>query len=150
MVPRFIEWMPMSDGELFAPGSFLPAAEVRRILGAAFGPLVPDDGAGLPGVGPARYLRAERDPSRRVGIISAVTEQFCDTCNRVRLSATGKLHACLARDEEVDLKALVARGGGVEEVVERVRAALAVKPHGHAFTAQGCGGPRKHMVTIGG
>src|SRR5439155_18550808 len=105
IVPRFIEWMPMSDGELFAPGAFLPAASIRRILGEAFGALVPDEAGDVPGVGPARYLRVESGPgAHRVGIISAVTEQFCDTCNRVRLSSTGQLHTCLARDEQVDLR----------------------------------------------
>jgi cyclic pyranopterin phosphate synthase len=151
IVPRYIEWMPMSDGELFAPGNFLAAAAIRALLERAFGRLVPDDGAGLPGVGPARYLRREGGPpAERVGIIGAVTEQFCDTCNRVRLSATGKLHTCLARDEELDLRTPLRRGASVEELVESARAAVAVKPRGHEFTTQGCGGPRKHMVSIGG
>jgi cyclic pyranopterin phosphate synthase len=155
IVPRFIEWMPMSDGALFAPGSFLPAAAIRERLVAAFGPIAPlgpDDAAGLPGVGPARYGRVEGGPfaGRRFGIISAVTEQFCDTCNRVRLSAVGRLQSCLARDEEVDLKAPLRAGASVEELVSIVRDGAAAKAHGHEFSATGCGGPRKHMVSIGG
>ena len=151
LVPRFIEWMPMSDGQLFAPGSFLAAAEIRRILERAFGPLVADDGAGVPGVGPARYMRvAGGAPGRRFGVISAVTEQFCDTCNRVRLSATGKLHTCLARDEEVDLRGPLRAGATVDDLIGLVRGAVAVKVQGHTFETSGCGGPRKHMVSIGG
>jgi cyclic pyranopterin phosphate synthase len=151
LVPRFIEWMPMSDGALFAPGSFLSAAAIRAILARAFGPLAPDDAAGLPGVGPARYLRVEGAPAHhRLGIISPVTEQFCDTCNRVRLSAIGRLHTCLARDEEIDLKAPLRAGATVDDLVALVRAAAADKVRGHEFQATGCGGPRKHMVSIGG
>jgi cyclic pyranopterin phosphate synthase len=151
VVPRFIEWMPMSDGVLFAPGEFLAAATIRARLAAAFGALLPDDGTGLAGVGPARYMRVEGAPAHhRFGVISAVTEQFCDTCNRVRLSATGKLHTCLARDEELDLKAPLRAGAGVDELVALVRGAAAAKQHGHTFEESGCGGPRKHMVSIGG
>lgn len=151
-VPRYIEWMPMSDGALFAPGAFLAAKEIRARLAAAFGPLVADDGGGLPGVGPARYLRvaAGRHAGARVGIISAVSEPFCETCNRVRLSSTGQLHTCLARDETVDLRALIRTGLDDEALLERVRDGVAQKVEGHDFKSSGCGGPRKHMVAIGG
>jgi len=155
LVPRFIEWMPMGGGQLFAPGNFLPAAEIRARLTAAFGPLCADDAAGLPGVGPARYMRVDAPAGapfagRRFGVISAVTEQFCDTCNRVRLSATGKLQTCLARDEEVDLKAPLRAGATVDDLVSIVRDGAARKQHGHEFLENGCGGPQKHMVSIGG
>jgi len=147
-VPRFIEWMPMSDGALFAPGGFLAAAAIRDRLAAAFGPLASDDGATIAGVGPARYLRTST--GERVGIISAVSEPFCETCNRVRLSATGQLHACLARDETVDLRTPLRDGAGDDSLLATVRLGVAQKPDGHRFTATGCGGPRKHMVAIGG
>jgi cyclic pyranopterin phosphate synthase len=84
-----------------------------------------------------------------VGIISAMTEHFCDTCNRVRLSSTGRLHTCLAHDDAVDLVGPL-RTGGDAAVVETVRAALAVKRDGHLFQLSGLGGPRKPMIAIGG
>jgi cyclic pyranopterin phosphate synthase len=149
LVPRFIEWMPMSDGALFAPGGFFPAAAIRARLESAFGRLVSDEASDLPGVGPARYQRVE-GTSHRVGIISAVTEQFCDTCNRVRLSATGQLHACLASDQALDLRTPLRTGLPDDELLERVRAGVAIKVRGHSFTPEGCGGPKKHMVAIGG
>src|SRR5581483_7278635 len=99
--PRFIEFMPMSEGALFSPGEFFSAAQIRARVEDAFGPLTADDGAGVPGVGPARYFSAGRG---RFGIISAVSEPFCETCNRVRLSATGQLHTCLALDDATDLR----------------------------------------------
>jgi cyclic pyranopterin phosphate synthase len=78
-----------------------------------------------------------------------MTEHFCDTCNRVRLSASGALHACLAFDDAVDLRAALRRGGE-EAVVETIRAAVAVKREGHQFQLVGIGGPRKTMIAIGG
>ena len=114
--------------------------------------LVPDAGEGVPGAGPARYLRvtAGEFSGRRLGVISAVTEQFCDTCNRMRLSATGRLHSCLARDEELDLRGPLRAGASAADLVALVRRAALDKGKGHEFEASGCGGPRKHMVSIGG
>jgi cyclic pyranopterin phosphate synthase len=152
LVPRFIESMPMSDGALFSEGGFVPAAVMRARLTAAFGPLEPDDAGGLPGVGPARYHRVTRGvfAGRRVGLISAVTEPFCETCNRIRLSATGRLHTCLALDDSSDLRGLLRGGADSAMLVAAVRRALEQKPEGHTFSSCGRGGPRKHMVVIGG
>jgi cyclic pyranopterin phosphate synthase len=153
ITPRFIEFMPMSDGALFAnfgAGTFVAAAEIRARIAAAFGRLVDDDGAGIAGVGPARYVRLARDRDARVGIISAVTEPFCATCNRVRLTATGQLHTCLALDDACDLRAPLRAGASDEELARKVLLAVSAKKEGHAFTTCGSGGPRKHMVAIGG
>lgn len=177
-IPRFIELMPMAQGSLFYPGTFLPAAEIRAILRRELGELgEPDmtDGA-PPGVGPARYTGVRfAGKVHRVGIISAVTEPFCDTCNRIRLSATGQLHACLAYDDAIDLRAIlrgplpVPRSGSADDgamepagaeasaaawrtarLCAAARAGLQQKRLGHEFTPSGCGGPKKHMVSIGG
>jgi cyclic pyranopterin phosphate synthase len=148
LTPRFIEWMPMSSGELYAPGQLLPAAEIRARVEAHVGePLVPDAAPGATNVGPSRYWRTSRGV---LGIISAMSEHFCDTCNRVRLSAVGELHTCLAHDDAVDLRTIL-RSGGVDREVERaIRMSLGVKRAGHEFTRAGGGGPRKSMVSIGG
>lgn len=169
-VPRFIELMPMAEGALFYPGTFLPVAEIRAALRREFGELV-DLGAGpspgsdeavqpqAPGAGPARHLGVRYDGQvRRVGLISAVTEPFCDTCNRIRLSATGQLHACLAYDDAIDLRGALRAGQAAglrgtslhEAIVQVARAGLTGKRPGHVFTETGCGGPQKHMVSIGG
>lgn len=179
-IPRFIELMPMAAGSLFYPGTFLPAAEIRARLQAEFGELglpatvsEPDPDA-MPGVGPARYTEVRfAGKVHRVGLISAVTEPFCDTCNRIRLSATGQLHACLAYDDAIDLRSVlrahggapapaaataslsaaatvVTRGDQQSRLVALARAGLQHKRPGHEFTPTGCGGPQKHMVSIGG
>ena len=159
LTPRFIEFMPMSDGALFASytgGRFVSAEQIRARIVAAFGALAPinkdDEGGGIIGVGPARYQRvaAGKHSGARVGIISAVTEPFCETCNRVRLSATGKLHTCLALDEDSDLRSPLRGGCTDEERAQKVLLAVSSKKEGHTFTTCGTGGPRKHMVAIGG
>jgi cyclic pyranopterin phosphate synthase len=148
-VPRFIEWMPMSEGALYAPGALLAAAEIRAAVERHAGPLEADE-VGPAHHGPARYWRT--GAGRRVGIISAMSENFCSTCNRVRLSAVGELHTCLAHDDATNLRAILR--GGAEDVDQAlgaaIRGALAGKRKGHDFQTSGCGGPRKHMVSIGG
>jgi GTP 3',8-cyclase len=157
LVPRFIEQMPMAGGALFVPGTLLSAADIRRLVEQAFAParLVPEVDAGALGAGPARYWRldgggdGDARPGALVGIISPMTEHFCDTCNRVRLSSSGALHTCLAHDDAVDLRAVLQQRGPAA-VQAAIRAALAVKRDGHTFQLIGLGGPRKAMIQIGG
>jgi cyclic pyranopterin phosphate synthase len=144
--------MPMSGGALFVPGELMPAAAIRDELAAALdGAIVADDGAEVRGLGPATYWRIAGGPwaGRRFGVIAAMTENFCATCNRLRLSATGQLHACLARDESGDLRRAVRSDdpGALEAAVRRV---LGRKEDGHRFTLDGGGGPKKAMISIGG
>jgi cyclic pyranopterin phosphate synthase len=152
MVPRFIEQMPMAAGALYVPGALLAAAEIRALVERAHpgARLVPD--GVTRGGGPARYHRLEgpgAPPAAVVGIISPMTEHFCDTCNRVRLSAAGALHTCLAYDDATDLRALL-RERGEEAVVGAIRQAVLGKRDGHVFDVAGIGGPRKAMIQIGG
>ncbi len=151
-VPRFIEMMPMSAGRLYVPGELLPAAEIRaRVSEVAGAPLVPDPGEGVRGLGPATYWRVADGPhaGRRVGVIAAMTENFCATCNRLRISATGQLHNCLARDDTGDLRSAL-RPFDPNALASRVRAVLGHKQPGHEFHSDGRGGPEKAMISIGG
>jgi cyclic pyranopterin phosphate synthase len=147
-VPRFIEHMPMSDGALYAPEAELPAAAIRRALEAALGPLVPADRAGRD-AGPARYWRVAATGGE-VGIISAMTEHFCDDCNRLRLTATGALHACLGHDDAISLRDVIRGGGSDDDVVRAIAASVTGKRAGHTFERTGAGAPHKHMIGIGG
>jgi cyclic pyranopterin phosphate synthase len=147
-VPRFIEHMPMSDGLIFSPAHELGAAQIRGTLEAALGPLVAADGpTGDPG--PARYWRVAAT-GREVGIISAMTEHFCGDCNRLRLTATGDLHACLGHDDATSLRDVMRGGGSDDDLVRSIAAAVTGKRAGHAFERTGQGAPRKHMIGIGG
>lgn len=156
-VPRFIEVMPMAGGRLYVPGELLPAAEIRALVAAAAGgELVADAGEGVAGLGPARYWRVAGGPyaGRRVGVIAAMTENFCAECNRLRVSATGQLHNCLARDDTGDLRSVLRPGGlrpaDPNALEARVRLILGHKQGGHGFTRDGQGGPNKAMIGIGG
>ena len=144
-VPRFIEHMPMSDGALFAAENGLSAAVIRRMLEQVFGPLAPTE-AGHD-AGPARYWTIAAQPARRVGIISAMTEHFCDDCNRLRLTATGDLHACLGHDDATSLRDILRAGGSDEELIEAIARSVSGKRAGHAFGEKP---PSKHMIGIGG
>ncbi len=150
--PRFIELMPMAGGSMFVPGQLLPAARIRQILARELGAELMAVDRPMPGMGPARYWAVEPPGGatpRAIGIISAMTENFCDGCNRMRISSTGQLHACLGHDAAVDLRAAV-RSADPSRLEEAVHAALAAKPDGHRFSPDGGGGPRKAMVSIGG
>ncbi|MBI5481990.1 MAG: GTP 3',8-cyclase MoaA [Deltaproteobacteria bacterium] len=146
-VPRFIEHMPMSDGRLEIPGRFLTAAAVRaRLLGDLAGTLTPDPGDGEGG-GPARYWR--HSGGGLVGFIAPLTEHFCDSCNRVRLDASGRLHACLYHSDAADLRAALAAGGATA-VAAAARAVLSRKPPEHQFGPGTDGASPKHMGALGG
>jgi cyclic pyranopterin phosphate synthase len=149
-VVRFIEHMPMSGGELFGDGHEITAARIRATVAAAFGALEPSPPRSGPPRGPSRYWRLVDAPAREVGIISAMTEHFCDDCNRLRLTASGELHACLGHDDATSLRDVL-RAGGDDAAVERaIAAAVSGKRAGHEFQRSGAGGPTKHMVSIGG
>ena len=147
VVPRFIEHMPMSDGQLYDSSRGIGAAAIRRAISAAHGSLIADD-APRDG-GPARYWRlaASPDDTRRVGIISAMTEHFCDDCNRLRLTATGDLHACLGHDDAISLRDVMRAGGSDDDVVRAVAGSVQGKRAGHTFHDAA---PHKHMIGIGG
>jgi cyclic pyranopterin phosphate synthase len=149
VVPRFIEHMPMSDGMLYTESHRLTAADIRGAVAGAFGEDVQLEQPERRVTGPARTFRLV--PSgRRFGIISAMTEHFCDTCNRVRLSSVGELHTCLAYDDATNLRDLLRGGATDQDVRDAIDAAVQGKRQGHVFEITGLGGPRKHMVSIGG
>ncbi|HXU61712.1 MAG TPA: GTP 3',8-cyclase MoaA [Polyangia bacterium] len=154
-IPRFIEEMPMAGGQTYLPGRCLPAATIRALIAGSEpgGRVIADDGGTDRGAGPARYFRLVRPDDdgavRRFGIISPMTEHFCDSCNRLRLSTVGALHACLGHDDAVDLRAPL-RAGDLAAVERAVRAGVSAKRPGHTFQLVGLGGPRKAMVQIGG
>ncbi|MCP4446327.1 MAG: GTP 3',8-cyclase MoaA [Myxococcales bacterium] len=146
--PRFIEHMPMSGGAAYSERNKFTSVEIRDVLAQHYGTEPVAEGSDG-GRGPARYWSVEG--GGRVGIISAMSEHFCSTCNRLRLSATGNLHTCLAHDDALDLKSIL-RGvpAGGEEIQHAIRAALSLKKEGHEFDPSGRGGPAKHMISIGG
>lgn len=151
IIARFIEHMPMSEGQLYSPDRELTAKEIREAISAHFGCELVAEGQGGEARGPARYWRLDAPGERReFGIISAMSEHFCDTCNRLRLSATGDLHPCLAYDDATSLRDIIRAGGSDDDVRRAIVDALAGKRAGHLFQSTGAGAPTKHMIAIGG
>jgi len=147
--PRFIEHMPMSDGALYDPARGLTSLAIRQALEAELGALVPAPAttAAGPDAGPARYWNLAGDPQREVGIISAMSDHFCDDCNRLRLTAIGALHACLGHDDALNLRDLVRAGASDADLVRAIAGVVTGKRVGHAFADAP---PTKHMIGIGG
>lgn len=125
-VLRLIETMPM--GTAGSKAGYIDLQPVRERLRRRFG-LV--DGL-LPGAGPARYLRSV-DSRFGVGFITPISQHFCETCNRVRLSADGTLYMCLGQEEKLELGPLLRAGVGDDELEAAICRAIELKPERHEF-----------------
>lgn len=128
---RFIEMMPFSEAYAFSPETLVPAAEMRERLLQEWPEMEPLR-EGIRGNGPAKYWQI---PGARgtLGFISAVTECFCGDCNRIRLSADGKINPCLGHIHEVDLKPVLRRPHQPEELARVMADAILKKPREHNF-----------------
>jgi cyclic pyranopterin phosphate synthase len=142
-IPRFIELMPFAGA-----GAVVSVAELVRRLqqaGLALEPRGRRDGAG-----PAKYWTAtDVDGEHEIGFIGAMTDNFCASCNRVRLSAKGSLRACLGGRDEAPLSALLRAGADDRTLAAAIRGALAAKWDGHRFVEDGAAGLLP-MMGIGG
>ena len=141
-----IETMPLGqiDGDRHA--QFQPLDRIRRELEAKW-TLEPSD---LRTGGPSRYVTV-RETGGTLGFITPMTANFCDGCNRMRVTTTGKLYPCLGGGEEVDLRAALRSPGG-DALDAALDEALAIKPERHAFAIRPGSGPavERHMSVTGG
>ncbi|MBI2411636.1 MAG: GTP 3',8-cyclase MoaA [Deltaproteobacteria bacterium] len=126
---RFIEYMPFNTQEGWQRDKCLTMKELKTIIEDKLGPLEPvKDPKG--GAGPARRYRWKDAPGE-VGFISPVSEHFCGSCNRLRLTSDGKLRVCLFSDSEIDIRKAL-RDGSNDEVIEHLLfKAVAEKPERH-------------------
>jgi GTP 3',8-cyclase len=141
-----IETMPLGDIGEDRTDRFLPLTGVLANLKEHF-ELLPDTHRTG---GPARYWRVAGSETR-LGLITPLSANFCDGCNRVRLATDGKLYMCLGHDEGVDLKAAL-RADGSAGLDQAIDGALAIKPARHAFRIAAGASPatRRHMSVTGG
>ncbi len=130
ITPRFIELMPLGEGARLPSATFLGADAVVRALGTR---LADGDRQAVAGRGPARYHEAADGSGRRVGFITAVSDEFCESCNRVRVTARGDIRACLASRRAVSLRDLVRAGGSDADLAWAMGWALGGKDTGHHF-----------------
>jgi cyclic pyranopterin phosphate synthase len=145
---RFIELMPLGVDEAAATARerFVSNLDTRRRIERALGALTP-----VPSQNPADESKNFRLPGARgvVGFISPVSEPYCGSCNRMRLTADGRFHLCLLNDDELDVKRAIRSGGGVDAVREILLAAVAAKPVGHALD-RGRSTEHRDMYQLGG
>ena len=141
---RFIELMPVGEMAMLSDAHVVSSDEVLSRIGAEFGALEPVAGPAR-GNGPAAYHRLP-GAAGTVGVITPMTHTYCGSCNRVRLTADGRLRTCLFGDHEVDLRTPLRAGESLAPYVHR---ALAEKPEAHALLARRVGGLRA-LSQVGG
>ncbi len=141
-----IETMPLGAIDEDRTDRFVPLTRVFDDLSARF-PLLRDTHRTG---GPARYWRVG-DGETRLGLISPLTANFCDGCNRVRLTTEGKLYMCLGHDDQVDLKGAL-RDGGIDGLDQAIDRGLSRKPARHDFRIEAGAAPAvaRHMSVTGG
>ena len=145
-IVRFIEFMPLDAQGQWDRGRLVPGREVFERINEVW-PLEPV-------ADPARLAPAERfrfaDGRGEIGLISSVTEPFCGTCDRLRLTADGSIRNCLFSDDEYSLRDRLRDGASDGDVADVLRRAVWAKFPGHAINEPGFLSPRRSMSMIGG
>jgi cyclic pyranopterin phosphate synthase len=130
VTPRFIELMPLGEGAKLPASMRMTATDVLEVLGQRVSSETP---RGVDGHGPARYLEAPDGSGRRVGFITPISDEFCGTCNRVRVSARGDIRACLASRRAISLRNIMRAGGSDLDLAWAMVWSLSGKDRGHHF-----------------
>ena len=144
---RYIEFMPLDAQNLWDRSKVLLAEEIIATLGREIAPLVP-----VPDPDPRAPASEYQfsDGIGRVGFIASVSRPFCLNCNRLRLTADGKLRYCLFAVEEDDVKTLLRSGASDEAIVALIRRNVAGKWEGHEINSTRFVAPPRPMYSIGG
>lgn len=142
-----IETMPLGEIDEDRTDQYLPLSTVRERLEKKYSLIDIPYKTG----GPARYVKV-RETDGRVGFITPMTHNFCESCNRVRLTCTGTLYMCLGQDDAADLRAPLRGSNGNELVAQAIDEAIGRKPKGHDFIIGRNSAPSvsRHMSTTGG
>lgn len=144
---RFIEFMPLDADNAWERDKVLFAHEILEKLSQEIMPLVPR-GRHDPAA-PASDFVFE-DGIGRVGFIASVSQPFCMSCNRFRLTADGKIRNCLFSLEETDIKTLIREGGNDEEIANAIKESITAKKEGHEINTAKFIQPERPMYSIGG
>lgn len=142
----FIETMPLGDVGVDRVDQYLPLDRLRALIEKHFSLIDTPERTG----GPARYARVA-ETGGRIGFITPMSHSFCESCNRVRVSATGVLYTCLGQENAVDLKTCL-RSADPAALAEVIAEAIQAKPRGHDFVISRGGAPAlaRHMSALGG
>ena len=141
-----IETMPLGDVGADRTDQYLPLTTLRRLIESRWTLIDTAERSG----GPARYGRI-RETGGRIGFITPMSHSFCESCNRVRVSATGTLYTCLGQEDRTDLRAAL-RGSEADEALHAaIDGAIRTKPRGHDFRIErGRPALARHMSALGG
>ena len=143
---RFIEFMPLDSDKVWERDKVLFGHEIIELIKEKY-ELVPVDNSLE--IGPAsEYTFA--DGKGKIGIITAVSNPFCDHCNRIRMTADGKLRTCLFSADETNLKEMIRSGKSDENIAETIRQAVLIKEPGHKINLDDFERPDRAMHAIGG
>ena len=142
---RFIELMPANCNRLWTKDTCVPSHEIMERISmlGTFSKLK------FRGIGPSRNYRI-KGAAGVIGIISPVSDHFCNSCNRLRLTAIGKIRPCLFSNEEIDVRTPMRSGASDDELDTLFHQAVSVKPEGHKLHEIMSGSPIKSMSKIGG
>lgn len=143
---RFIEFMPLNATGKWDESDVLTGAQIRRVIEDAFGPLAPV--AGSDPSQPATDYRTEQ--GGRVGFINSVSQPFCEACNRLRLTAEGKIRNCLFSTTEWDLREPLRSGADRDALKTVIRECVRAKAKGHGIGTPEFVKPERAMNQIGG
>ena len=141
---RFIEFMPLDADRSWSEGAVVGQDEIVARIGEVF-PLEPVDRTSAPAT---RYRYV--DGAGGIGVVASVTRSFCDSCDRIRLTADGQFRNCLFAVEEFDLRSLLRSGASDDEVGDLLQGAVAAKWAGHGIAAVDFVRPNRSMSQIGG
>jgi cyclic pyranopterin phosphate synthase len=142
---RFIEFMPLDAERTWEREQVFSMREIVEAISSEY-PLLPVSR----GVEPATVWTFADGAPGSVGVIASVTEPFCDSCNRIRLTADGQFRTCLFSIEETDLRAVLRNGGSDEDLETAVRRAVWAKESGHRINEADFVRPDRSMSMIGG
>ena len=143
---RFIEFMPLDSDKVWERDKVLFGHEIIELIKEKY-ELVPVDNSLE--IGPAsEYTFA--DGKGKIGIITAVSNPFCDHCNRIRMTADGKLRTCLFSADETNLKEMIRSGKSDENIADTIRQAVLIKEPGHKINLDDFERPDRAMHAIGG
>jgi len=145
---RFIEWMPLDGDHSWEAGQVVPGEEIVEAIDSVW-PLVTENGERPRDASPAETYRYE-DERGEVGVIASVTKPFCESCDRVRLTAEGQLRNCLFSVRETDLRGILRGGGSDDELAEAIAGEVGRKWAGHSIGQVYFVRPARSMSQIGG